>query len=181
MPRRILHLHVSLTGTAPLVWRRLHVPGGYTLDRVHRVLQYALGWHDCHLHVFDIDGVQYGQPDPHELLDLCDELDFRLDAVAGEGSRFSYTYDFADWWEHDIAVEAVRDAAPGVRYPLCVDGAHPAPPEEVGGLSGYAEFRAALGDPGHPRHQEVRDWVGASYAARRFDAGRVTTLLRRLT
>ena len=46
------------------MWRRVLVPGGYTLDRVHRVIQHAMGWQDYHLHSFEIDGVQYGEPDP---------------------------------------------------------------------------------------------------------------------
>ncbi|GGK39535.1 hypothetical protein GCM10010124_35260 [Pilimelia terevasa] len=181
MPRRILQLKVSLAGTTPPVWRRLLVPGGYTLDRVHRVLQYAVGWQNCHLHSFDIDGEQYGPPDPDDLLQLRDELDHRLDGVVGKGDRFGYTYDFGDWWEHEVLVEDVLQAAPGERYPLCADGAGVCPPEEVGGPSGYAEFRAAIADPGHPRHAELREWVGAHFSARRFDAGRVSTLLRRLT
>ncbi|GGJ78192.1 hypothetical protein GCM10010123_05300 [Pilimelia anulata] len=181
MPRRILQLKVSLTDTTPLVWRRVLVPGGYTLDRVHRVLQYAMGWQDCHLHSFEADGRQYGPPDPDELLQQADELDTRLDAVVGKGDRLSYTYDFGDWWQHDIRVEDVLEAAPGERYPLCVAGEHACPPEDVGGPSGYAEFRVALADPAHPRHAELREWVGAAHASIRFDPGRVSTLLRRLT
>ena len=31
-----------------------------TLDDLHQAIQAALGWDDCHLHAFDIDGRQYG-------------------------------------------------------------------------------------------------------------------------
>ena len=85
MPRQIFQLKMSLDGVRPPVWRRVLVPAGYTLDRVHRVVQYAMGWRDCHLHSFEIDGVQYGEPDPDGELALRDELDVRLDAVARQG------------------------------------------------------------------------------------------------
>jgi len=181
MPRQIFQLRVSLPDVSPRVWRRILVPGGYTLDRVHRVIQYAMGWQDCHLHSFDIDGVQYGQPDPDGDLVLRDELDTRLDAVVTKGGRFRYTYDFGDWWEHEVAVEDVLFPDPGERYPVCVDGAAACPPEDVGGAFGYAEFLAALADPVHPEHDAMRNWVGRPFDAAAFDPVRVTTLLRRLT
>ncbi|MFC0003971.1 plasmid pRiA4b ORF-3 family protein [Micromonospora siamensis] len=180
MPRQIFQLKVSLAGVRPPVWRRVLVPGGFTLDRLHRVVQYAMGWRDCHLHCFEIDGVAYGEPDPDGELALRDELDVRLDAVAGKGSRLHYTYDFGDWWEHDLLVEDVVAADPEQRYPSCSDGARACPPEEVGGPAGYLRLLAASTDPGHPEHDRLRDWAGERFDPEAFDAGRVSTLLRRL-
>ena len=122
MARMIYDLRVTLEGVSPPVWRRVLVPAGYTLDRVHRVVQYAMGWSNYHLHVFEVDGVQYGVPDPDELLDVRDELDMRLDAVAKKGARLKYIYDFGDWWEHEVLVEDVLRAEPGRPYPDCLSG-----------------------------------------------------------
>ena len=36
MPRQIYQLKISLAEVSPPVWRRVLVPGGYTLDRGHR-------------------------------------------------------------------------------------------------------------------------------------------------
>ncbi|MDM4718131.1 plasmid pRiA4b ORF-3 family protein [Micromonospora sp. WMMA1363] len=179
MPRQIFQLRISLTGIRPPVWRRVLVPGGYTLDRVHRVVQHATGWRDCHLHSFEIDGRQYGEPDPDGQLSLLDELDVRLDAVVGKGSRFHYTYDFGDWWEHDLLVEDVFTADPEERYPACLDGERAGPPEDIGGPVGYQALLAALAEPGHPEHHVLRGWVGDGFDPEMFDAGRVGTLLRR--
>lgn len=181
MARQIYQLKVTLAQVEPPVWRRVRVPAPYTLDRMHRVVQYAMGWHDQHLHSFDIGGVQYGQPDPVGELVLRDELDFRLDAVAGKGDTFRYTYDFGDWWEHEITVEDVLGADPEERYPVCTGGARACPPEDVGGPHGYREMLEALADPEHPQHQATRDWLGREYDPEVFDAGLATTLLRRLT
>ncbi|MEV0152456.1 plasmid pRiA4b ORF-3 family protein [Micromonospora sp. NPDC050686] len=180
MPRQIFQVQMSLAGVRPPVWRRVLVPGGFTLDRLHRVVQYAMGWQDCHLHSFDIDGIQYGEPDPDGELAVRDELDVRLDAVVGKGSRFQYTYDFGDWWEHDLLVEDALTGDPEQRYPYCVDGARACPPEDVGGPPGYQLLLAALADPGHPEHAAMRRFVGDRFASEAFDAGRVSTLLRRL-
>lgn len=182
MPRQILQLRISLVDVTPPVWRRVLVPGGFTLDRLHRVIQYAMGWQDCHLHSFEVDGVQYGVPDPDDELPVADELDARLDQVAGKGGRLSYTYDFGDWWEHEILIEDVSEADPDdAGYPRCVDGAGACPPEDVGGPRGYAEFLAALGDPTHPRHVSMRSWLGRPFDAAAFDADRASVLVRRLS
>jgi Plasmid pRiA4b ORF-3-like protein len=45
------------------------IPAAYPLSRVHRVIQAAMGWEDCHLHTFQIGKTTYG-PDPEEELTL---------------------------------------------------------------------------------------------------------------
>ncbi|MCW3841284.1 plasmid pRiA4b ORF-3 family protein [Micromonospora yasonensis] len=179
MSRQIFQLKVSLVGVRPPVWRRVLVPGGYTLDRVHRVVQHAMGWRDCHLHSFEIDGHQYGEPDPDGELAVRDELDVRLDAVVDKGCRFQYVYDFGDWWEHDLLVEDVCAADADERYPVCVDGERACPPEGVGGPTGHAVLLAALADPEHPERRAMGEWASAGFDPAAFDAGRATTLLRR--
>jgi hypothetical protein len=180
MTRRIFQLKITLDDVTPPVWRRLLVPAGYTLDRVHRAIQYAMGWHNCHLHSFEVDGEQYGEPDPAGELVVRDELDFRFDAVASKGSRLRYTYDFGDWWEHEVIVEDICPADPDERYPVCLDGARACPPEDVGGPQGYAEFLAALADPEHPDNPAMREWHGREFDPEEFHADRVSTLLRRM-
>jgi hypothetical protein len=180
MRRQIFQLKVSLADVTPPVWRRVLVPGGYTLDRLHRVFQYVMGWQDCHLHSFDIDGVQYGEPDLEGEHTLRDELDRRLDSVLTKGIRFRYTYDFGDWWEHEVAVEDVFGADPDERYPVCVAGERACPPEDVGGAFGYQGFLAALADPAHPEHERMRSWIGRDFDPEAFFPDRVTTLARRL-
>jgi hypothetical protein len=181
MSRHIYQLKISLAEVSPPVWRRVLVPGGFTLDRLHRVIQYAMGWQNCHLHCFDIEGVQYGEPDPDGELAVRDELDHRLDAVAVKGTRFTYTYDFGDWWEHDVQVEDVLAAEPDESYPACVDGARACPPEDVGGAFGYGELVTALARPGHARHAAMLEWLGRDFDPERFEPDRLSTLLRRLT
>ncbi|GAA3188966.1 plasmid pRiA4b ORF-3 family protein [Dactylosporangium siamense] len=181
MARTIIQLRISLDGVEPTVWRRVLIPGGFTLDRVHRVVQFAMGWGDRHLHVFDVEGVQYGVPDPDGLLDVHDELDVRLDAVASKGGRLRYTYDFGDWWEHDLTVEDEFPADLDTAYPVCTAGERACPPDDVGGPDGYRDLVAAVGDPAHPDHVAMGEWLGRAFDPGAFDPARATTLLRRMT
>ena len=32
------------------------------------------------------------------------------------------------------------------------------PPDDVGGFPGYEEFLAAIADPSHERHEEIKEW-----------------------
>src|SRR3954447_13647290 len=64
--RKVVSLKVTLRDTKPPVWRRLLAPGETTLGDLHRAIQAAMGWDDCHLHTFDIEGRQYGD----QLLDV---------------------------------------------------------------------------------------------------------------
>ncbi|MDO9714753.1 plasmid pRiA4b ORF-3 family protein, partial [Paracraurococcus lichenis] len=69
--RKVVSLKVTLRDTKPPVWRRLLVPGATTLGDLHRAIQAAMGWEDCHLHTFDIEGRQYG--DRRTVDDVADE------------------------------------------------------------------------------------------------------------
>ena len=58
--KSVVSLKVTLRGTKPPVWRRLLMHEDMTLGDLHQAIQAAMGWHDSHLHAFDIDGRTYG-------------------------------------------------------------------------------------------------------------------------
>ena len=166
----VLQLKISLLGISdPPVWRRLLVPAAIKLDRLHDLIQAAIGWHDGHLHAFSAGGVDYGIPDPE--LGHRDERRTPLRRLlAKRGDRVRYTYDFGDDWEHEIVVEKVLAAEPGARYPVCIGGRGACPPEDCGGTWGYAELRATLADPDHAEeHDQMLEWLGLERADE-FDA-----------
>src|SRR3954453_21952035 len=163
-----LTVKVTLHGsTAPVVWRRLRAPADIRLDRFHQVLGGAMGWQDCHLHVFERGDERYGYPDVD--IEIEDHRAKTLgDLIAEPGDRLDYEYDFGDGWRHVIVLEA--RAADGVRTARCIEGAGRCPPEDVGGLSGYAELRRVLADPYHDEHEHMLGWLGIE-DPREFDAG----------
>ncbi len=138
-----------------------------------------MAWSDGHLHEFVANGVAYGTADEEWSDDVEDERHAYLADVASlAGDRLLYRYDFGDGWECDLVIERVLDPQPGVEYPLCVNGRRAGPPEDVGGVWGYAQFLDALADPTHPEHQQQVEWAGGDFDPEEFDRARINALLR---
>lgn len=140
------------------VWRRVLVPAAIPLDRLHEVIQAAMGWENYHLHYFHDGETYYGEAEPE--LQYRDERKVRLDELVKPGGRLVYNYDFGDSWDHEILVEEVMVATSDERYPRCIAGQAACPPEDVGGTGGYARLIQILDDPGHPEHQDILGWLG---------------------
>jgi hypothetical protein len=174
--KTVISLKVTLRGTKPPIWRRLHAPGAMTLGNLHDAIQAAMGWHDCHLHAFDIGGRQYG--DRSTLDDVADENRLTLNGVVKSGvARFAYTYDFGDSWEHTVAIEKTLPAVEGRFYPACVAGKRHCPPEDSGGVWGYLDMLAAIADPAHPEHAETLEWLDEDFDPETFDIDTANTIL----
>ena len=166
--KNIISLKVTLRGVKPPVWRRLVVPGTMTLGDLHTAIQAAMGWHDSHLHAFDIGGEQFG--DRLSVDDVADENRPTLnDLLRSSVVRFAYTYDFGDNWEHMIAFEKGGPAVEGESYPVCIAGKRNCPPEDCGGVWAYEELLAILADPAHPEYAERVEWIGEEFDPNDFD------------
>jgi hypothetical protein len=59
--------------------------------------------------------------------------------VFESGSASFYEYDFYDHWVHEIRLEKKLPLSAKRFYPVCVGGAHVAPPEDCGGARVYME------------------------------------------
>ena len=182
-PAPIYQLKVGLRGATPPIWRRLEVPADISLARLHRIIQVAFAWDDSHLHVFQTPYGEFGIADAE--LGHRAEAPVTLEQVAPTArSAIRYTYDFGDDWEHDVVVEKVLDRDSTVSYPRCTGGRRAAPPEDCGGIWGYADLAQALTDPTHPGHEDMLEWLGLSDAAdfdpAEFDAQTVTQALSEL-
>jgi hypothetical protein len=172
-------LGVTLSEVKPPVWRRLRVAGDLTVRDLHHVLQIAMGWDDCHLHEFDIEGKRYGLPYPPEERGRAplDEQDYRIASLLRRGTRFGYLYDFGDAWRHEIVVEDTVAGEPGVPKAQCLDGARACPPEDCHGALGYGDLLAVLARP-TKRSAELREWVGPDFDPEKFELDVVNRELR---
>ena len=83
--------------------------------------------------------------------------------------RFVYEYDFGDSWDHVITVEKVLEPQAGMSYPQVIAGKRACPPEDVGGIWGYANFLAVMHDKKHPEHQEMLEWIGGPFDPEEFN------------
>jgi Plasmid pRiA4b ORF-3-like protein len=161
----ICHVSITLDEVVPKVSRMVAVPLGIRLDRLHLVIQAAMGWTNSHLWLFQARRLTWGVPDPDYPDDTIPaSRTLLLDMVADIGTnRFTYVYDFGDHWGHTIKLVKPMPAAPGVEYPLLLDAVGRCPLEDCGGSDGYMELLSALRDPAHARHAEVIAWPGADF------------------
>ncbi|MFY9926654.1 MAG: plasmid pRiA4b ORF-3 family protein [Streptosporangiaceae bacterium] len=166
----VLQVRVTLADVdGPPVWRQVMIPAGYTLDRVHGVIQAAMGWENSHLHMFRIAGHEYGPAYLGEELETLDEQKFRFGDLVKTGDLASYEYDFGDGWEHELAVEASAAADTAAMYPGCTAGEGACPPEDCGGPGGFADLKEVLAGPPGPEREEMRAWAGDEYDPAHFD------------
>ena len=152
----------------PPVWRQVLIPAAYPLSRVHRVIQAAMGWEDCHMHAFQIGKTTYG-PDPEGEIGYADETKARLADVARVRTRIGYEYDFGDSWEHELVVEARTVAEDGQTYPACIAGEGACPPEDCGGVYGFAELKEVLAGPDSAERDEMLEWADEDFDPSHFD------------
>ncbi len=183
----IYQLKIVLIDSKPSVWRLLQVPGDARLDWLHAALQVALGWTNSHLHQFMVREACYSDTRYHQAefegdQEILEERKFTLQQIAPrEQDTFGYEYDFGDSWVHSVTVQQILPpAATAVLGALCRDGARACPPEDCGGVPGYANLLKILKNRKHPEHQSMKDWLGREFDAAAFDVATTNLWLRKL-
>ena len=180
-PKLVHQFLIVLSGTDPLVWRRLQVPERYSFWDPHVAIQDAMGWLDYHLHEFRLldrtekQVVSIGIPtddDPEDrpVIPGWDvPLSRNFERRGWHAPPAMYAYDFGDDWEHVLVHEGMESAEESLTYPRCVSGARRCPPEDCGGVHGYEEFLKAIANPRHPEHRSMLEWAGGTYDPDAFD------------
>jgi hypothetical protein len=175
--KETLQLKIALRYIAPAIWRRVVVPDNLTLSDLHDVIQIAMGWHNCHLHAFRIGDTAYMPKMPGNEIEVDsrskNEDEWLLShVVRRKGQKFTYEYDFGDSWLHEISVEKTAPAAEPHPKPVCIAGKRAAPPEDCGGVPGYAHVLKVLRSARTEDDRELIDWLG-DYDPARFDVARI--------
>lgn len=180
----IYQLKITLNGSKPPIWRRVLISSETTLATLHEIIQAAMGWDDSHLHAFVIQGEQYSAPSPYDPYHL-DEMGMKSSSrvklnklITAEGEKFRYDYDFGDGWEHSLVLEKILPADPKQALPVCVKGKRACPPEDVGGVWGYADLLEALKDPQNPEHADYLEWMDADFDPEAFDLAEANERLK---
>jgi len=178
--RPVYQFKITLKGIRPPIWRRIQVSDLYSFWDLHVAIQDAMGWFDCHLHVFQIqdpltgERLELGIPDDLGELKILPDWDYKIrNYLTPEHPRMTYEYDFGDSWRHSVVLEAVCEKVPGKKYPAILGGRRACPPEDVGGIWGYEHFREIIADPGHPEYRETMAWAGGNFDPERFNPANV--------
>ena len=170
---------------APLpIWRRLVVRSDVPLSLLHQVFQIAMGWWDYHLYDFESKGRHFGDLDTSEGDEKVEDADkFCLsDLISEVNETFKYHYDFGDSWHHEVTLEDILPPRNVPRaFALCVGGRRACPPEDVGGVDGYANFLNIIEDNMHPERLEHLIWAGGDFDPDSFDIRGVNLRLELFT
>ena len=180
--RSTYQLKISLEGTKPPIWRRLLVTSDIKLDVLHLALQITMGWTNSHLHQFiSRDRKFYGIKDDDFAMDgfeMQDESTVRLSALLKtEKDSLIYEYDFGDSWTHKVTLEKILDFDPEKKLPYCVIGKRACPPEDCGGIWGYADLLTLLENPEHEEYEEMLEWLGGEFDPAYLDRREINQLL----
>ena len=181
----LFQFKLTLLGIEPAIWRRIQVQD-CTLDKLHEHIQTAMGWTNSHLHQFEIKGKRYGNPEllddgfeDFECVDSMKTIVSKILPTTGKRITFKYEYDFGDGWEHEVLFEGCPPLEKGKKYPLCLEGERACPPEDVGGVSGYEDFLAAIADPKHEEHENLLRWCGGKFSPDEFDPAQATREMKK--
>ena len=129
-PASIYTLKISLDGIRPPIWRRVLVGDNVTVHKLHLIIQAVMGWEDEHMHQFAVEGINYGEPSIDSYYTVKDERRFALGhLVTKVNTKFKYSYDFGDDWQHTLVVEEITPYQEDQVVPLCVKGKRAAPPK----------------------------------------------------
>lgn len=176
----VYRFKIVLQDINPPIWRRIETTD-VTLQQLHALIQTAMGWTNSHLHQFEIAGRHYADPrfmDDTETIDYSRLRVSALVAEHGSNLRMGYEYDFGDGWQHEVVLEEVTESEHGTKYPRCIDGARACPPEDVGGVYGFADFVEAITNPSHKEYDDFMEWHGPFDPAN-FDAASATRRMRK--
>lgn len=153
------------------------------LPDFHKVIQTTMGWTNSHLHQFTKDRTFYAPSHPDD--DFWDDTDVVeysetsiQDLLQNEKDRVMYEYDFGDGWEHDILLEKILPDKGEIKTPVCTAGKLSCPPEDCGGVWGYASMLEILNDPKHEEHKTYLEWLGGEFDPEQFDREEVNTMLQ---
>ena len=173
----LVHIKVTLNDIRPAIWRRLRVPDSMNLGQLSQLIQVAMGWDGGHLHLFEIGGQQYS--DPSMIDEGEDEARVTVKKLMRDGiSRFGYTYDFGDSWDHVVLIEKKAPPPGSPTAPACVAGARACPPEDCGGAPGYDELIAALAEPDTPANRELLESAGEDFDPEYFSPAEINARLK---
>ncbi len=161
------------------------MPEKYSFWDLHVAIQDAMGWLDYHLHEFRLldaterHAMSIGIPTDDDPRDRPVRPGWQMllskffDPRNWHAPPATYAYDFGDDWQHVLVHEDFVSADDDTNYPRCVAGEGRCPPEDCGGVHGFAEFLEVIADPEHEEHESTLRWAGGAFDPVAFDPATV--------
>ena len=183
MSKNIFQIQIALKNFKPKIWRRILIRSDMPLSDFHKVIQTTMGWTNSHLHQFIKDGTFYTvRLSEDSMWNEMNNVDYSgkriKDLLSTEKDKIVYEYDFGDGWEHDLILEKILTNADDISTPVCTAGKQNCPPEDCGGVWGYADMLEILDNPKHEEHETYIEWLGGEFNPDQFDKDKVNELLK---
>lgn len=171
-------LKIAFEHIHPTIWRRVILPSGATFNRLHETIQYTTNFQSYFepYHFFAIQTDEIFSTNNETILEeykgkkfngkvLKSPTHMKIDKFLEQHGFLVYEYDFGDNWRIRVELEdTVEDYYFG--YPTLLDGDGTAPPEDVGGPTGYEEFLSVYHDPMHPDYLTTYAWAESQHYLR---------------
>lgn len=125
-------LHISLSDSSPLIWRRLKVNANISLSELHQVIQIAMGWQAKGNYYFIRNAsLITGSSEQSNIPQLRDVL-------TEETEPLEYIYKDEAHWHHCIKLEKVQNK--DLKHPTVSTGKNACPPEDIEGIKAYRHY-----------------------------------------
>lgn len=182
-PSQTYTIYVSIEDCPVKVFRRIKVPSNLWLGNLSHILIDAIGWEGYHLWQFTEGDVNYTSManiedrEKNGLYFHCRQVDDMTVTVADvlprKGSKITFEYDFGDSWTHNVRVSSISDEPCDPFDIQVISGKGACPPEDVGGVWGYARMLDILsGKIDDPKEKaSYEEWLGLE-KGEKFDAER---------
>jgi hypothetical protein len=156
----VVRLKMVLGDVTPKVERWLVVPQKIRLDRLHDVIQAAMGWTNSHLWEFRTKDCEWGIPFDDDAMFGGAPLDARKatlqNIIEETGAKtIHYIYDFGDNWDLTIKLDRFARLDPIIAGPFLVEAQGACPPEDCGGPWRYMDLLDAIKNPSHDDYEEA--------------------------
>ena len=168
-PKLSFDLDIELALMEKTAKRQICVGANITFERLHKIIQAAYCWQECHMYQFLLfkEGKEGEQPSVEIVTDKETAMNpkaaklvhrAKLVDYMSEYKHILYIYDFGDDWMHYIDVVGSSDDCSD-SLPLFLGGENDAPPEGCGGPPGFADFEEIMKKPRHKEHKEMKSWA----------------------
>lgn len=185
LPAKKYHLRIKLNNAPVPIWREVEVPSNISLEFLAFVIIEAMGWDNLHLHQFKKGDIIYQNRTQAKQEDNFFVPDFSLirthisdnypisDIFKEKGDRIKFEYDFGDCWNHDIWLKGISEyQLDEPQKPILLKGKGMCPPEDCGGVYGYASLLEILSKKRKSAEEkEQLEWYGIKkdYNPNEFD------------
>ncbi|QAT40649.1 plasmid pRiA4b ORF-3 family protein [Clostridium sp. JN-9] len=148
--------------------RKIIVPADIQFKQLHKVLQSVFEWKNYHLYDFTVFDKGSNKMTAR-IVPSEEDLEYDNEAILMGNHTLSeflskqkyiiYTYDMGDSWQHEIQLIDIIDEY-HKESPYLLEASGQTPPEDVGGVPGFINFREIMMNPNSPEYKEMQEWAG---------------------